>query len=165
MALTSTVLIVVPLLTLAAVQKPKAVDPCAGLEATVRVSPTTFKHGARPALTVTVRNISSTSLRLLDIRNGRRPDLADTYYEIVVEQNRQVLKDLPRAISDPGPIETADFFVLAPGGSFEAPLSSSLDFGAVPAGQYSARARITLDPFATRGPRCSSGRTSFTVAR
>jgi hypothetical protein len=162
MALKSTLLIVT-LLTLAAVQRPKTVHPCAGLEATVQVSPPTFEHGSRPAVTILVRNTSRQPLRLLDIRNGNRPDLADNYYEIVLERNQRVIKDVPRAISDPGPINATDFFALAPGNKFEGPLSSSLDLSALPGGEYSIHADIAVDPLATPVLKCSSARTRFTV--
>jgi hypothetical protein len=97
------------------------------------------------------------------IRNGRRPDLADNYYEIVLERNQRVVKDVPRAISDPGPMNAADFFAIGPGDKFQAPLSSSLDLSAAPAGEYSVHARIALDPLATPVLKCSSARTRFTV--
>ena len=104
-------------------------------------------------------------MRLLDVRDGRRPDLAHSYYEIMFEQNERALKDLPRAISDPGPVGASDFFVLAPGAIVEAPLTTSADLSVLPAGQYSARVRITLDPFSERVPKCRSARTSFTVSK
>lgn len=164
MRLKSTVLIGA-LLMPAAAQRSKSVDPCASVEANLRVSPTTFRCGARPTLTVVVRNASPHPIRLLDIRNGRRPDLADNYYEVVLEQNQRVLKNVPHAISDPGPIAAADFFVVAPDGSFRARLSSSLDVSALSVGRYSAHVRITFDPLNARMLKCSSRGTSFTVTK
>jgi hypothetical protein len=152
------------LLTPPAVQSLEQRDPCAGVRASVRASPTSFRRGANPTFFLVVRNSSPKAVRLLDIRNGRRPDLAVNYYALVLERNRQELKNVPRVISDPGPIASADFFVLSPAAHFEVPLSTNLDLTALAAGRYSAYVRITLDPFAA-APKCSSSATSFTVTK
>jgi hypothetical protein len=119
----------------------------------------------RPTFILIVRNPSAKPVRLLDIRNGRRNDLADAYYELVFERNGRQFKNVPRVISDPGPIAPADFFLLPPSAHFEVPLSSTLELTALPAGRYSAYVRITLDPFATALPKCSSAAAPFTVTR
>jgi hypothetical protein len=102
---------------------------------------------------------------VFDIRNERRPDLAVTYYELVLERDRQEFKNVPRAISDPGPIAPEDFFLLPPAGQFEVPLRSTLELTALPAGRYSAYVRITREPIAAIAHRCSSASTSFTVTK
>jgi hypothetical protein len=137
-------------------------DPCAGVRASVRASPTSLRKGGLATFVLVVRNGSPNGPRLVDIRNGRRPDLADNYYEIVLERNRQELKNVPRAISDPGPVAPADFFFLPPAAHFEVSLRSTRDLTALAAGRYSAYVRITLDPFAA-ATKCSSTATSFTV--
>jgi hypothetical protein len=110
-----------------------------------------------------LKNVSQKPVRLIDVREGRRPDLAENYYEIIFEQNERALKDLPRAISDPGPVQSPDFFALSPGATIETTLSTTADLSALPAGSYSAYVRITFDPFAEQIPKCSSARTFFTV--
>jgi hypothetical protein len=102
--------------------------------------------------------------RLIYCPETARPDLADNYYELVLERNGQELQNVPPVISDPGPVAPADFFVLSPASHFEVPLSSPLDLTTLAAGRYSAHVRITLDPFAA-APRCSSTATSFTVTK
>ena len=152
------------LLTLAAIQGLEQRDACAGIRASVRTSPASFRRAAQPTFILVVKNASPKAVRLLDIRSGRRPDLADNYYKLVLEQNRQELKNVPRAISDPGPVAPTDFFVLPPAAHVEVPLHSSLDLTTLTAGRYSAHVRITLDPLAA-APKCSSAATSFTVTK
>ena len=144
-------------------QTPTLPQSCRGREARLRVTPTTLQRGTKPRFAVVLKNVSQKPIRLLDVRDGRRPDLAESYYEIIVEQNGRALRDLPRAISDPGPIQAADFFVLVPGASIETTISTTADLSAVPAGSYSAYVRITIDPFGGPAPKCRSARTSFNV--
>jgi hypothetical protein len=144
-------------------QTSKSPQSCRGVEATLRVMPTTFRRGTEPSFAVVLKNASEKPVRLLDVREGRRPDLADSYYEIIFEQNGRTLSDLPRVISDPGPVEAVDFFVLSPGAIIETALSTMANLSTIPAGRYSAYVRITVDPFAARVPTCRSARTSFTV--
>jgi hypothetical protein len=136
---------------------------CRGVEVTLRVTPPRFRRGMKPRFAVVLKNASQTPVRLLDVREGRRPDLAENYYEIIVEQNERPLRDVPRAISDPGPVQEADFFVLSPGATVETPLTTKVDVSAVPAGLYSAFVRINFDPLSTQIPECRSARISFTV--
>lgn len=138
---------------------------CRDVEATLRIMPTTFRPGTQPRFTVVLKNVSGKPVRLVDVRAGRRSDLAHTYYEIIFEQNERELKDLPRAISDPGPVEATDFFVLLSGAIVEAQLTTPTDLSVLLGGQYSAHVRITLDPFSERVPKCRSARTSFTVTK
>jgi hypothetical protein len=37
----------------------------------------------------------------------------------VLERNQRAIKDVSRAISDPGPINVTDFFAIAPGDKFQ----------------------------------------------
>jgi hypothetical protein len=144
-------------------QTPKLAQVCPGVEASIlRVIPIEFRRGTQPRFALTLRNASKNPVRLVDIRDGRRPDLADSYYEIIFGQNGQELDD-PRAISDPGPVDAVDFFVLPPGATVETPLTTPADLTRLAVGQYSAHVRITLDPFSERTPKCRSSRTSFSV--
>ena len=136
---------------------------CLGIEAVLRVSPAAMRVGGKPAFTLVLRNRSERPVRMLDVRAGRRADLAHTYYELVVEQNGRTLKNLLRAISDPGPIDTTDYFVLAPASAVEIPLSTSADLTTLPMGRYAAHVRITFDPLSASRPSCPSARTSFNV--
>src|SRR5687767_8429704 len=137
------ILVLALLVGSASVLAPKSPQICRGFAATLRVMPTTFQRGTQPRFAVVLKNLSEKPVRLLDVRDGRRPDLAQSYYEIIIEQNQRAVKDLPRAISDPGPVEAADFFALSPGAIVEAPLTTPLDLSALPGGRYSAHARIT----------------------
>ena len=144
-------------------QTPTSPQSCRGVEATLRVTPTSFRRGTKPRFAVILKNASQKPVRLIDVRDGRRPDLAENYYEIIFEQNERALRDLPRAISDPGPVQASDFFALSPGATIETTLSTTADLSTVPAGSYSAYVRITFDPFGEQIPKCRSARTSFTV--
>ena len=72
------------------------------------------KRGALPKFRLTIRNTGKQPERVLDVRDGRRQDLQDTYYDLEVTDSEKVV-DLPRAISDPGPISDKDFVALKPG--------------------------------------------------
>jgi hypothetical protein len=138
---------------------------CRGVEATLRVTPASFRRGTKPRFAVVLKNASEKPVPLLDVREGRRPDLAESYYEIIFEQNERALRSLPRAISDPGPVQASDFFALSPGTTIEMTLSTTADLSALAAGSYSPYVRITFDPFAEQNAKCSSARTSFTVTK
>jgi hypothetical protein len=144
-------------------QVPTPSQSCRGVEATLRVTPTSFRRGTKPAFVVVLKNASRKPVRLLDVRNDRRGDLAESYYEIIFEQNERPLPDLPHAISDPGPVQAADFLMLSPGATIETNISTAADLSTVPAGSYSAYVRITFDPLAKQTQKCRSARTSFTV--
>jgi hypothetical protein len=136
---------------------------CLGIETALRVSPTAVKAGSAAAFTLVLRNRSKKPVRLLDIRAGRRADLAQNYYELVLEQKGRPLKNRPRIIADPGPIDTTDYFVLAPADAVEIPLSTSADLSTLRVGRYAAHVRITLDPLSASASSCQSPRTSFSV--
>ena len=53
-------------------QAPKSPETCEGVEATLRVMPSTFRRGTQPRFAVVIKNISDSPLRLLDVRDGRR---------------------------------------------------------------------------------------------
>jgi hypothetical protein len=138
---------------------------CRDVEVTLRIVPTTFRQGIHQNFIVVLKNVSAKPVRLIDVRAGRRPDLAHSYYAVMFEKNERALKDLPRAISDPGPIGPADFFVLPPRAILEVPVTTPADLSGLRAGHYSAHVRVTLDLFSKRVSQCRSARTSFTVIK
>ncbi len=138
---------------------------CRAIDAALSVSPATVTVGTPPTFTIVLKNVSDTSVRLLDLRDGRRTDLTQTYYELVFEQNRRALTNLRRVFSDPGPIDASNFFMLPAGGSVKTGLTTPVDLRSLPEGRYSAHIRITLNPLTAPVPPCRSGRVSFTVAK
>src|SRR4051812_21568371 len=75
----------------------------------------TVKMGEMPGFRLTVRNDGASPERVTDIRSGRRPGLQDSYYDLEVRQGGKMI-DVPRIISDPGPLAEEDFLELGPGG-------------------------------------------------
>jgi hypothetical protein len=149
--------------TAAAQQAHRLPPDCQGIETILRVSSPAVKAGSEPVFTLVLRNRSGKAVRLLDVRAGRRGDLAETYYELVLESNGRRVENLTRPISDPGPIDAADYFVLSPATVAVIPIGASTDLTTLRIGQYAAHVRITLDPLSTPVPSCQSARTSFKV--
>jgi hypothetical protein len=138
---------------------------CRNIDASLSVSPATASIGTPPTFTIALKNVSNESVRLLDLRDSRRADLTQTYYELVFEQNGRALTNLRRVISDPGPIDASNFFLLPAGGSVKAALTTPIDLRSLPEGHYSAHIRITLNPLSAPVPPCRSTRVSFSVIR
>jgi hypothetical protein len=102
---------------------PAKVDVCLAANVTVTTSTPMVKAGTRPQFSVVVTNKSDRSMRVLDVRDGRRNDLQDSYFELFIVDGQKLI-DLPIIISDPGPITDADYAVLKPGQRIEVrPLS------------------------------------------
>ena len=103
-------------------------------------------------------------MRVLDVRNGRRNDLQDNYFELfIVEAGRLI--DLPIVISDPGPIADADYTVLKPGQRIEVrPLSYKRVAERLRAGTYSAFILFWQNPETPHTPRCRSSEVRFVVS-
>jgi hypothetical protein len=116
---------------------------CLSLEAT---SPT-VKAGEIPTFRLTIRNEGASPERIIDLTGGRRPDLQDSIYDLEVTQGGTAV-DIPRVISDPGPIVENDFLELKPGGkvSFELTRFPSM-LGMLAAGSYQARVRFWRVPY------------------
>ncbi len=150
---------------IARAQSPATSQNCKGVDARLLISPTTINVGSQPAFTMVLKNASTEAVRLLDIRDGRRPDLAQTYYEILFEQNDQPLKNLRRVIADPGPVSSADFFMLPAGTAAKTELTTPVDLKMLAVGTYSARVRITFDPLGARVPPCYSSKSTFKVRK
>src|SRR5207249_2327434 len=87
---------------------------CRGIEASLKTSDRVASVSAPPRFRLTLRNRTAQAVKVLDIRNGRRPDLENTYFSLEVLKDRRVL-DLPHAICDPGPISDKDFFRIPAG--------------------------------------------------
>jgi hypothetical protein len=119
--------------------------------------------GTSPRFRLTLRNRGGSPAKLIDIRNGRRPDLEDAYYRLEVRRDGEPVA-LSRVICDPGPLADADFYRLAAGAQERILLSvPCTDLTRLPPGAYSARVVVTRDPLAGRDTRCVSGEATFQV--
>jgi hypothetical protein len=113
-----------------------------GLEAASK----TVKAGEVPKFKLTIRNAGNMPERIIDLSSGRRADLQDTYYDLVVTQMGKVV-DIPRAISDPGPIGEKDFRNLKASEKVTFELSRfAAALEKLPPGKYKARVRFWQDP-------------------
>jgi hypothetical protein len=121
-----------------------------------------LKRGFLPQFVLELANPGPEGIRLLDVRRGRRQDLADTYYSLVVRRAKGPLIDGPRPISDPGPISEADFFVLEPKTPASLPLRSFFHLGALGPGSYIAYVGIWQDPYALDSV-CRSSEVEFRI--
>jgi hypothetical protein len=138
---------------------------CAGFDAGLEAINTIVPAGTVPRFRLTLRNRATTPLIVLDVRDGRRPDLQAVYFELEVLSAETVV-DLPRAICDPGPVSDSDFFSIKAGQTEQLLLSEScLDFHQVKPGPYRARVLLWLDPYASAQTRCRSEDASFTVQK
>jgi hypothetical protein len=144
-------------------RKSEATRVCVGLEAILRVEVPKIKVGAEPQFVLSLRNTGKESLRILDVRGGRRSDLQDTYFEVLVQRQGQRVS-LPRPICDPGPISEEDFFQLLPGVKEDIRLSEPcLDLTALKPGAYEAH--VSLWPDAELKTRCDSSEARFEVVK
>ena len=147
----------------AQMQSPTAVQACRAAEVTVATSTPTVRAGTRPQFSVVVANKSDRSMRVLDVRNGRRNDLQDSYFELFIVEGRRVI-DLPSVISDPGPIADADYAVLKPGERIEVrSLSYTRLAERLPPGKYSAFILFWQHPETPHTSRCRSSDARFVV--
>jgi hypothetical protein len=98
------------------------------------------KAGTAPRFRLTVKNTSAGAEKVLDIRD--RHDLQDTYYDLEVTQDGKPVH-VPRAISDPGPIDDKSFLPLPPGDSVTFVLSKfATALEELPPGSYQASVRF-----------------------
>jgi hypothetical protein len=147
----------------AQMQSPTTVQVCRAAEVTVATSTPMVRAGTRPEFSVDVANKSDRSMRLLDVRNGRRSDLQDAYFELFIVEGRRLV-DLPSVISDPGPISESDYAVLKPGERIEVrPLSYTKSAERLSPGKYSAFILFWQNP-ETRTSRCRSSEARFVVS-
>lgn len=146
----------------AQVQSPTTVQACRTAEVTVATSTPMVRVGTRPEFSVVVANNSDRAIRVLDVRNGRRNDLQDAYFELFIVEGRRVV-DLPSVISDPGPISDTDYAVLKPGQRIEVrPLTYTRSAEELPPGKYSAFILFWQNP-ETSTSRCRSSEARFVV--
>src|SRR4051812_10037055 len=123
--------------SVAQTQSPTKVQACRATEVTLVTATPTVRAGTRPQFRVVVANKSDRSIRVLDVRNRRRDDLQDAYFELFIVEDQQVVH-LPSVISDPGPLADADYAVLRPGERIEVePLSYTKAAERLPPGRYS----------------------------
>lgn len=145
---------------------PVLLEPCQALEAEVTVATSTprIRAGTRPQFSVSVTNTSSSSIRVLDVRDGRRNDLQAVYFELVIVQDGRVV-DLPAIIWDPGPIANEDYVVLNPGERLEVrQLSYRRLAERLAPGEYAALVLFWRNPLAASTSRCRSSEVRFVVA-
>jgi len=143
----------------AAAESPK---PCTILESKVEVEPGVARKGTVPEFVLELTNRGQEGVRLLDVRKGRRRDLAYTYYELVVRHESGAAIEAPRMIGDPGPISEEDFFVLAPGSTISLPVRSLRKLEELSPGSYLAHVSLWMDPYSA-GSRCRSEEARFRV--
>jgi hypothetical protein len=142
--------------------RPKEVPPCRDFEARLLVGAREARRGSRPDFTLSIRNTSGASLRLLDTRRGRRSDLGNAYYRLVVLTRGGGEAGITSVISDPGPIEEGDFFVMAPGDSTDIGITTPLALETLRPGGYDAHVVVMVDPYRVDS-RCRSEPVAFRV--
>ena len=140
----------------------ETVPSCHGFETLLRVATREVRRGSRPEFSLSVRNTSVTTLRLLDTRGHRRRDLGDTYYSLVVRTRDGKEPDIMRAISDPGPIADEDFVTIAPGERMHISVATPLALETLERGAYKAHVVVWVDPYDLRS-RCRSDDVAFRV--
>lgn len=107
----------------------------------------TVRSGEVPKFELTIRNEGNSPQRILDLSDGRRSDLQDSYYSLEVRRGGRAV-DIPRQISDPGPIGENDFLTLKPGETVTFELTRfAVVLERLLPGKYQARIRFWQDPF------------------
>jgi hypothetical protein len=119
--------------------------------------------GRAPRFRLTLTNISDHACRILNIE--RRRDLQDTYYDLIVIKNGRSV-DVPRIISDPGPISDADWLQVPRGGTKTFTLTNfAHSYDTLPPGAYEAYVRFWRDPFQSHTSAYRSETAKFTVTK
>lgn len=136
---------------------------CKGVSVSLVAEASLVKAGDKPQFSVAVSNNTDRSVRILDVRDGRRPDLQDSYFELFVIQGTRVV-DVPSVISDPGPLSAADFLELRPGARVEfRRVSYKRALEKLPPGAYEAFVLFWRDPMESHTTRCRSPSARFAV--
>lgn len=152
-----------PSVLAAQVVSPAMVERCQATEVTVATSTPKIRVGTRPQFSVVVTNKGSGSIRVLDVRDGRRNDLQDVYFELVIVKDGRVV-DLPTVISDPGPISNADYVVLNPGERLDVRrLSYKRVAERLSEGEYAAFILFWRNPEEAHTSRCRSSEVRFVI--
>lgn len=119
--------------------------------------------GTSPRFRFTLTNISDHACRILDA--DRRVDLQHAYYDLVVTKSGKPV-NVPRAISDPGPVSDTDWLELPPGGAKTFLLSKFPDqFETLPPGVYEAYVDFWRDPYQSHDMAYKSPMAKFTVTK
>lgn len=146
-----------------AAEDPILRPPCKGISVTLVADPSQVTVGVRPRFSVAVTNDTERPMRILDVRNGRRVDLQDTYFELFVVHGTRLV-DVPIAISDPGPLSSTDFLELQPRARVEfRHISYTRMLEELPPESYEAFILFWRDPMESHTTRCRSGSARFTV--
>jgi hypothetical protein len=119
--------------------------------------------GSVPRVRLTLTNVSDHVCRVLDVE--RRGDLRDTYCNLVVLKDGKPV-DVPRAISDPGPVSDTDWLAILPKGTKTIVLTRFPDqFEALPPGVYEAYVDFWRDPYQSHDTAYKSPWARFTVTK
>jgi hypothetical protein len=103
----------------------------------------TIPAGTFPVLRLTVENAGGNDERVVKPHRT----LQDAYCELLIAQGCDPI-ELPRAISDPGPIVEEDFLTLKPGESATFEFTRyALGTHYLPPGEYQARLRYWQNPY------------------
>jgi hypothetical protein len=87
------------------------------------------------------------------------------HYDLVVMQNGKEV-DLPRAVSDPGPISDKDFTALKPGEKVTHELTKfATVLDRLPPGEYTAAVRFWQNPFESYKTRFLSPEVKFKIEK
>jgi len=142
---------------------PLLLPACRDVSVVLTATASEIKRGERPEFSVTVSNKTDRPTRILDVRNGRRVDLQDTYFELFVVRGTTAV-EVPVAISDPGPVTAADFVELRPGGHIViSRVSYKRALERLPPGTYRAFVSFWREPHDSPATRCLSTAAHFTV--
>lgn len=122
-----------------------------------------FSLGTVPRFRLTFTNISDHTCRILDAE--RRVDLQHTYFNLVILKEGKPV-DVPRAISDPGPVSDSDWLEIPPGRTKTFSLTNFPDrFEALPIGVYVAYIDFWRDPYQSHATAYQSPRARFTITK
>ncbi len=146
-----------------AVHDPALPPVCKEVSVRLMAQPARVKAGQRPQFALIISSNVDRPVRVLDVRNGRRPDLQHAYLELFVLKGRRFV-DLPTAISDPGPLSSVDFLELAPRERVVfSRVSYTRALQELPPGAYDAFVLFWQDPMEPKTKRCRSTPGHFQV--
>jgi len=122
-----------------------------------------IRVGTAPHFRLTITNVSDHVMRVLDAE--RRVDLQHTYYKLVVTKDGKRV-EVPRAISDPGPVSDKDWVEIPPSRSKVFLLTDFPErFEILPPGVYEAYVDFLRDPYQSHDKAYWSPTVKFTVTK
>lgn len=146
-------------------EAPTGLAVCTDISVSLTAVTPRVKFRERPKFAVAVSNATNRAVRILDVRNGRRPDLQVSYFELFVARGHTVI-DVPAAISDPGDVASADFFDLEPGTRISLrDLSYTRELEGLGPGDYEAFILFWRNPMEPHTTRCRSTTARFVVQK